>query len=607
MSRKLASRSTHGCWTCRLRKKKCDENHPSCSRCTSLQIACDGYGPRPYWMDRGDLQREQARYKTHIIAQFKTAMRENELPGTSQNVERELDTLVATTIAPSSHPPAHPTQDTLLRSGLAPECNLQLLGRDGDLHTSSEPIWSEALNNTDFLTELFYDQTVRMGLYNQSSSEASQTLATSISSVAEESNVPGSIGVSRSNSSSEVNMDAMDLLCDPILSEYSSSEWSGYNSEVDWSLCSQRPSRSGSTDRGSQPAGLSNPILHGDVEDILFITRGGHYDLALQELQTSLARSSAWSGNLGLTHNVEVLTTILHLLFYESCSGGKHNWQIHLGGANVLLPSLVQAQMGSATARKDQTKEHQDRAIPHPDTSISFLLGFFIYMHIVTCASTRSSQFLISDHKVLLETGEIKLADLIGCSNWAIVFIFEISSLDKWQKEEEDAQRLSFIELTKRGRQIEERLLSRLARIENDLSKRAPVDAHLRPEFIKTDITRIFALSAITYAHVVISGAYPDIPEIKRSVSKTIDALRSLPDPKLLQHVVWPYCISGCLATDEQQQAFRELVTLPRITHGTCLEALSLMEECWRLRKTESSSHDWASIMERRGQYILLI
>lgn len=382
MSRKLASRSTHGCWTCRLRKKKCDENHPSCSRCTSLQIACDGYGPRPYWMDRGDLQREQARYKTHIIAQFKTAMRENELPGTSQNVERELDTLVDTTIAPSSHPPAHPTQDTLLRSGLAPERNLQLLGRDGDLHTSSEPIWSEALNNTDFLTELFYDQTVRMGSYTQSSSEASQTLATSISSVAEESNVPGSIGVSRSNSSSEVNMDAMDLLCDPILSEYSSSEWSGYNSEVDWSLCSQRPSHSGSTDRGSQPAGLSNPILHGDVEDILFMyyfdqvfymhcpfyfpsnrqgrgwllsilkrvnsayhaalalseyhystsmqhesaypvrTRGGHYDLALQELQTSLARSSAWSGNLGLTHNVEVLTTILHLLFYEvrSCS-----------------------------------------------------------------------------------------------------------------------------------------------------------------------------------------------------------------------------------------------------------------------------------------------
>lgn len=291
----------------------------------------------------------------------------------------------------------------------------------------------------------------------------------------------------------------------------------------------------------------------------------------------------------------------------QSCSGGKHNWQIHLRGANALLPSLVQAQMGSAAARQGQAKEHMDRVIPHPDTSISFLLGFFIHMHIITCASTRSSQFLISDHKVLLETGQINLEDLVGCSNWAMIFIFEIASLDKWKKEEEDAHRLSLIELTKRGRQIEERLMSRLASIENELSKRASVDARLRPDFIKPEITRIFALSAITYLHVVISGPYPNIPDIKRSVSKMIDALRGLPDPKLLRHVVWPYCISGCLAADEQQKFFRELVSSSRITHGTCLEALSLMEECWRIRKTESSSHDWASVMERRGQYILFI
>jgi hypothetical protein len=333
-------------------------------------------------MDRGHLQREQARYKTHIIAQIKSAMRENEFPGTLQNVGHELDTLVARTNATSSHLPAHPTQETLLRDGLASDRNLQLLGRDVDLNTSSEAIWSEALNKADFSTELFYDQTVRMNSYNQSPSSASRTLATSISPVTEESNVRDSIDISRSNSSYEANTDGIDLSCDPILSEYCSSELSGYSSEADWSLCAQRTSRSGSTDLVSQPAGLSNPTLHGDVEDILFMyyfdhvfymhcpfyfpsnregrgwllsilkrvnsayhaalalseyhhststqhgsaypvrTRGGHYDLAVQELQTSLARSSAWGGKLGLAHSVEVLTTILHLLFYEvrSCS-----------------------------------------------------------------------------------------------------------------------------------------------------------------------------------------------------------------------------------------------------------------------------------------------
>lgn len=263
--------------------------------------------------------------------------------------------------------------------------------------------------------------------------------------------------------------------------------------------------------------------------------------------------------------------------------------------------------MGSITARNDHIHEQQDGATSPPDTSVNFLLGFFIHMNIIACASIRSSQFLEPDPKLLLETGDINLEHLTGCSNWAMVLIFEISCLERWKKEEEMAHRLSLIELTKRGRQIEERLLNRIAIIESDPLKGAPVKGYLQPDSIKTEITRIFALSAMTYLHVVISGPYPEIPDIKKSVSKTINAFQSLPDPKLLQYVVWPYCISGCLATDKQQKVFRELVSLPHITHSTCLEALNIMEECWRLRDTESSSCDWVHIMEKRGQYILLV
>lgn len=255
----------------------------------------------------------------------------------------------------------------------------------------------------------------------------------------------------------------------------------------------------------------------------------------------------------------------------------------------------------------NQTIEHQERGVSQSDTSISFLLGFFIHMHIVASAGTRSSQFLVPDHKLLLETGNLNLEDLVGCSNSVLSFILQISILDKWKKEEENAQTLSIIELTKRGRQIEESLLTQLSTIEIEFSTRASITSHIRPDQIKTEISRIFALSAMTYLHVVISGAYPDIPDIKQSVSKTLDALKNLSNPKVLQHLVWPYCISGCLAGDEQQRVFRELVSSTHITHGTCLDALSLMEECWELRKTDPSSHDWASIMERRGQYILLI
>jgi hypothetical protein len=44
-------RSSAGCWTCKLRKKKCGEERPACLVCKSLALDCSGYGSRPDWMD----------------------------------------------------------------------------------------------------------------------------------------------------------------------------------------------------------------------------------------------------------------------------------------------------------------------------------------------------------------------------------------------------------------------------------------------------------------------------------------------------------------------------------------------------------------------------
>lgn len=61
------SRSLYGCWTCRLRKKKCDETRPACLTCISLDLHCHGFGPKPEWMDRGSLQKEKALEVKHTV------------------------------------------------------------------------------------------------------------------------------------------------------------------------------------------------------------------------------------------------------------------------------------------------------------------------------------------------------------------------------------------------------------------------------------------------------------------------------------------------------------------------------------------------------------
>jgi hypothetical protein len=60
-------RSKQGCWTCRLRRKKCDERHPSCVTCDSLAITCYGYGSKPDWMDGGEREKAMATSIKQIV------------------------------------------------------------------------------------------------------------------------------------------------------------------------------------------------------------------------------------------------------------------------------------------------------------------------------------------------------------------------------------------------------------------------------------------------------------------------------------------------------------------------------------------------------------
>ncbi|KAK5047826.1 hypothetical protein LTR84_006491 [Exophiala bonariae] len=46
----VGSRSRTGCLTCRIRKKKCDEQRPACQTCHSIEVTCFGYNaPLPAW------------------------------------------------------------------------------------------------------------------------------------------------------------------------------------------------------------------------------------------------------------------------------------------------------------------------------------------------------------------------------------------------------------------------------------------------------------------------------------------------------------------------------------------------------------------------------
>lgn len=76
--------SPSGCWTCRLRHRKCDIRTPVCRECRDRCIPCHGYGPKPSWMDGATAERQElTRIKKAVKQNFRKVRR-------AQNRDRQV-------------------------------------------------------------------------------------------------------------------------------------------------------------------------------------------------------------------------------------------------------------------------------------------------------------------------------------------------------------------------------------------------------------------------------------------------------------------------------------------------------------------------------------
>ncbi|KIX06992.1 uncharacterized protein Z518_04968 [Rhinocladiella mackenziei CBS 650.93] len=69
-SSKMHRRSRSGCFTCRLRRKKCDEGKPKCKACRHLGLDCEY--KRPHWWSNNETRRKQKEHIKIIIKRTKT-------------------------------------------------------------------------------------------------------------------------------------------------------------------------------------------------------------------------------------------------------------------------------------------------------------------------------------------------------------------------------------------------------------------------------------------------------------------------------------------------------------------------------------------------------
>lgn len=118
----VRERSDLGCWTCRIRRKKCDENRQACDVCRLLQIHCYGYGQKPSWMDGGREEKlEIERIKRTVKKNRQHRRRYNDTTTvTDRNLAGERRTTTNDRPSTGSGPKNYNLDNPIASSGLIP-------------------------------------------------------------------------------------------------------------------------------------------------------------------------------------------------------------------------------------------------------------------------------------------------------------------------------------------------------------------------------------------------------------------------------------------------------------------------------------------------------
>lgn len=602
-----ARRSSTGCWTCKVRRKGCDLELPNCETCIVLGVACH-YGQKPAWMDGGGQQQLMAeqlkkeikhnalvrrgKSRTRRSRRFNDDPDEMDVSDSSLQPplrEHYADTaFVNEPITPITTPPS------LAHSGSSPG---QTSVGQWNQAAGAEPITENSSTAaTDFETGLLmsyldYSFPVLFPFYKPSLLEGGRVwlLALALRHPAFYHNILG--------------LAASFLCAVPV------------QPGLEHDTCAVK----------------AQSELHAQLEK------------TVQGVQESLRDVTRRGIHHSLAENVRLLGNIVQLVNFEVVFASSSNWQIHSFAAVDLFDQILRHHCGGNQSAPVLTimLEELRGSVPlncsilSPEqAALRFFAAMLSYQEIIACTARETTPILMKYYDELFSNESnnsqpdlLDLRNYIGCHNWVMLSIAKIASLNEWKKSAKRAGALDMMDLVRRATSIQDELRAGSARLEAAASVPRPqpplgpywpletilAKSNISPASQSADqsaISRIWAHAAHVYLNTVLSGWQPCNPQLRSHVAQALDLLSTIDNPSWLRTLAWPFCVTGCFATEEQETAFRNVANASGglAMFGTVRDALAIMERVWSLRSQfEADSWDVAFCLRILGHSVLLV
>lgn len=595
-----------GCWTCKLRRKKCNENRPICGDCDSLDIQCQ-YGLKPLWMDGGALQKQKAASFKELIKRNAALRREQaqihkvSIPGGSEFISD-----IAVSEGSSSRQPttlSSPEDDASdLRHNTTPNGEPKLIDtlpwghqqhqRADTLEQASASEWTFTMKYIDFVFPATFPS-YQPHIFDTGRSWLLYLLRTNRIAY------HAALGLS----CYYFTMALSDAEAGNEHADCKQTRWEDVDKETEKCFESLRADMSAfglSQSAHSMTTMEKVELMNGITQVIIF--------------EVSMGRSTPWS-----TH----LPTAMRL--FEEIMAGSEARPLYRGRSQSKFASVLLG-LGDPLWTNSWPSNH----IWSPQQAcFRFCAGYLIFLDVMASTALGQMPQLASYHcHVLAEVddgqpavgeAEIRLSAIVGCRNWIAVSIAEISTITSLKRIHSSDHSIEMV--ADRAAAVADTQMRNIRMLRGNIDDNAIVhpdngnDADLgvldlgpNPP-MSSVITLIWGLAAEIYRLTVVIGWNSKDVGIQSNVSHIITLLRVVPLDQL-RTLAWPICVAGCLARKKEETSFRVLFTqLSRVqTVGALNDARQVMESVWQNRSTlDVSEHDLASGVSALGSPILVM
>ncbi|KAH9904155.1 fungal-specific transcription factor domain-containing protein [Xylariomycetidae sp. FL2044] len=565
-------RGKHPCWTCRLRKKKCDENRPGCSTCGLLSIECYGYGPKPDWVGDGAAEKV-------IMDDLKKIVKHTSRRKPTRS--RPSQTPVVRLASKHSHG--------------SPSSSSHSSGSNHLLHSNSP---SDDASSLDVAA-------ARHRLDGQSPQH-------------DEDGITASLIMSPKQST------LLMLFLDKVFPlQYLMYKPDILNDGRGWLLAillRTKPLYHAVLALASYYRLMTISAMVSPACRAVAMTQSeNHLGLSLAELQEAMKLVDHLAGKKRAKYDTGTVFSIIQLVFFELFTGKDSTWRIHLNAVVEVynqvfqdgLASLDSSERSKEIIRGDLPLRAEDVFVKQEVLAFRFMGGSILWLDIISSITTGTTPKLLQFHSDLTASSHTRLDDIMGCRNWVMVQIARIAAHQARRPKANGQTTLqqaeSDFDASQIGVDIEYLQSSEDLGLIN-ISEGLHHNAYEASRDDVAVITRAFADMASVYLHLVTYG-FQNLEIIESTVVRALKMIRTQVPSSLLPTLVPPLYIIGCVVREGKDREYVRAcfssapIKDPLFQHRE--KILATLEDIWSNRRS-ATAFSWDDALELSQDILLL-